>query len=80
MTRQRNKEIKSYEDNETRLKEKQRKLQMLKSKMAELAKLVGSEKEEKPAERRRESAIEEQEGEYEAVVINGKKVYKSKDS
>ena len=48
--------------------------------MAELAKLVGSEKEEKPAERRRESAIEEQEGEYEAVVINGKKVYKPKDS
>jgi hypothetical protein len=33
LSRLRNKEIKSFEDNELRLKEKQRKLQILKTKM-----------------------------------------------
>ena len=38
LTRLRNKEVKSSEENEERLKDKQRKLQAVRSKMAELAK------------------------------------------
>jgi hypothetical protein len=44
LTRLRNKEVKSSEENEERLKEKQRKLQAVRSKMAELSKLVGGDR------------------------------------
>ena len=47
LTRQRNKEIKSMEENEDRYKEKQRKLNSIRTKMNELAKLVGGD-EKKP--------------------------------
>lgn len=77
----RNKEIKSFEDNEIRLKEKQRKLHTLKAKMAELAKLVGFDKEERQQPVKNKSAKEEEsDGEYEGVIQNGKKVYKAKNS
>lgn len=42
LTRLRNKEIKSSEENELRLKEKQRKLQTIKTKLEELNKLVNT--------------------------------------
>ena len=38
----RNKEFKSCEDNEIRIKEKQRKLQTVKTKLSELTKLVNN--------------------------------------
>ena len=42
LTRQRNRELKSAEDNDALFKEKQRKLNSIRTKMNELAKLVGS--------------------------------------
>lgn len=82
LTRMRNKEIKSLEDNELKLKDRQRKLVTVKAKVAELAKLVSSEKEKeekREATARRVENTEEDGSQYEGVMQNGKKVFKAKN-
>lgn len=82
LTRLRNKEAKSLEDNEGRSREKQRKLQALRGRLAELAKLVAPEREEQGAARGRGGDAGEGEGagEYEEVVQNGKRVFRARNA